>query len=65
MAVKWTAATVFSGGMFQPLLDVLWVQVKRGKGRVSAEDRLRLAQLPGRVQVWHRVRGGFDREVLK
>jgi hypothetical protein len=47
------------------LPDVLWVQVKRGTGRVTPEERKRLAALPGRVQSWTRIRGGFEREVIK
>ena len=47
------------------LLDVLWVSVKRGTGRADKAQRERLAALPGRREIWTRVRGGFQREALR
>ena len=48
----------------QPIWDVLWVSVKRGTGRADQAQRKRLAALPGRREIWTRVRGGFEREVV-
>jgi hypothetical protein len=45
--------------------DVVWVSVKRGTGRADKAQRERLAALPGRREIWTRVRGGgFHREVV-
>jgi hypothetical protein len=47
------------------LLDVVWVSVKRGTGRADKAQRARLAELPGRREVWSRQRGGaWIREVV-
>jgi hypothetical protein len=47
-------------------VEVVWVSVKRGTGRADKAQRARLAALPGRREIWRRVRGGgFEREVVK
>jgi hypothetical protein len=51
--------------LLAPVLDVVWVSVKRGAGRADKAQRERLAALPGRREIWTRVRGGgFHREVV-
>jgi hypothetical protein len=47
-----------------PTVDVLWVSCKKDAGRET--KRAQLAELPGRVELWHKTaRKGWEREVIK